>query len=127
MAVRLSRRKMAAYVADKLVAGTPVNEALREVAAYLQDSGRTREQLLLVRDIEAEMAARGVVVADVASAHPIDASIIDQIKAMTGAKSLQLRQSVDESLLGGIRVDIPGKRFDGTIRHKLNALRAKQL
>lgn len=127
MAVRLSRRKMAAYVADKLVAGTPVSEALREVAAYLQDSGRTREQQLLVRDIEAEMADRGVVVADVASAHPIDTSITDQIKAMTGAKSLQLRQSVDESLLGGIRVDIPGKRFDGTIRHKLNALRAKQL
>jgi F0F1-type ATP synthase delta subunit len=127
MAVRLSRRKMAAYVADKLIAGIPVSEALREVAAYLQDSGRTREQELLVRDIEDAMAARGVVVADVASAHPIDASITDKIKAMTGATSLQLRQSIDESLLGGIRVDIPGKRFDGTIRHKLNALRAKQL
>lgn len=127
MAVRLSRRKMAAYVADKLVAGTPVDVALREVAAYLQDSRRTREQELLVRDIEDAMAARGIVVADVASAHPIDASIKDKIKAMTGASSLQLRQSVDESLLGGIRVDIPGKRFDGTIRHKLNALRAKQL
>lgn len=127
MAVRLSRRKMAAYVADKLVAGTPVSAALREVAAYLQDSRRTREQELLVRDIESEMANRGIVVADVASAHPLDKAIEAQIKAMTGATSLQLRQSVDESLLGGIRIDIPGKRFDGTIRHKLNALKAKQL
>jgi F-type H+-transporting ATPase subunit delta len=93
----------------------------------LLTSGRTREQELLVRDIENEMAARGVVVADVASAHPLDASIQAEIKAMTGAKSVQLRQSVDETLLGGIRIDIPGKRFDGTIRHKLNALRAKQL
>lgn len=127
MAVRLSRRKMATYVADKLVAGTPVDEALREVAAYLQDSGRTREQELLVRDIEDEMAARGIVVADVASAYPLDDSIKEKIKAMTGAKSVQVRQSVDESLLGGIRVDVPGKRFDGTIRYKLNALKAKQL
>lgn len=127
MAVRLSRRKIAAYVADKLVAGTPVNKVLREVAAYLQDSGRTREQELLVRDIEDEMAARGIVVADVASAYPLDDSIKEKIKAMTGAKTVQVRQSVDESLLGGIRVDVPGKRFDGTIRHKLNALKAKQL
>jgi F0F1-type ATP synthase delta subunit len=127
MAVRLSRRKMAAFVADKLVAGHSVSESLKEVAAYLLTSGRTREQELLVRDIENEMAARGVVVADVASAHPLDASIQAEIKAMTGAKSVQLRQSVDETLLGGIRIDIPGKRFDGTIRHKLNALRAKQL
>jgi F0F1-type ATP synthase delta subunit len=118
---------MAAYVADKLVAGASVNEALREVAAYLKISRRTREQALLVRDIEGEMAARGIVVADVASAHPLDASIEAQIKAMTGATTLQLRQSVDESLLGGIRIDIPGKRFDGTIRHRLNALKAKQL
>lgn len=127
MAVRLSRRKMAAYVADQLVAGTPVKQALREVAAYLQTSRRTREQELLVRDIESEMADRGIVVADVASAHPLDKAIEAQIKEMTGAKSLQLRQSVDESLLGGIRIDIPGKRFDGTIRHKLNALKTKQL
>lgn len=127
MANRLSRRKMAMFVADKLIAGESADNALKEVAAYLLASGRVREQELLVRDIEAEMATRGVVVADIASAYPIDASIKDKIKEMTGAKSLQLRQSVDESLLGGIRVDIPGKRFDGTIRHKLNALRAKQL
>lgn len=118
---------MAAYVADKLTAGSSVQDALREVAAYLLTSGRTREIDLLVRDIEDEMATRGVVVADIASAHPIDATIEAEIKALTGAKTLQLRRSIDETLLGGIRIDIPGKRFDGTIRHKLNALKAKQL
>jgi F0F1-type ATP synthase delta subunit len=127
MAVRLSRRKMAGYVADKLVAGHSASDALKEVAAYLLTSGRTREQELLIRDIEEEMAARGVVVADVTSAHPLTASVAAEIKAMTGAKTVQLRQSIDETLLGGIRIDVPGKRFDGTIRHKLNALRAKQL
>jgi F0F1-type ATP synthase delta subunit len=127
MAVRLSRRKMATFVADKLTAGHSVSDALKEVAAYLLTSGRVREQELLVRDIEAEMATRGVVVADVASARPLGASIESEIKAMTGAKTVQLRQTVDETLLGGVRIDVPGKRFDGTIRHKLNALRAKQL
>ena len=127
MPARLSRRKMATFVADKLEAGASPSEALQEVAAYLQDTGRIREQELLVRDIEEEMASRGIVVADVVSARPLDESIKAQIKTMTGAKTLQIRQSVDESVLGGISVDVPGKRFDGTIRHKLNALKAKQL
>jgi F0F1-type ATP synthase delta subunit len=29
--------------------------------------------------------------------------------------------------LGGVRIDVPGKRFDGTIQRKLTALKAKQL
>lgn len=127
MANRLSRRNMASYVADKLAAGESPDKALAEVAAYLVESNRTREQELLVRDIESEMATRGVVIADVASAHPLDKTIEANIKQLTGAKQVQLRQSIDPSVLGGVRIDVPGKRFDGTIRHKLNALRAKQL
>lgn len=127
MANRLSRRKLAAFAADKLAAGSRPADALRDVAAYLVDSGRTREQELLVRDIEDAMATRGVVVADVASAHPLSESITSELKVLTGAKSLQLRSTVDETLLGGVRIDIPGKRFDGTIRHKLDRLKAKQL
>ena len=118
---------MASYVADKLAAGESPDKALAEVAAYLVESNRTREQELLVRDIESEMATRGVVIADVASAHPLDKKIEANIKQLTGAKQVQLRQSIDPSVLGGVRIDVPGKRFDGTIRHKLNALRAKQL
>jgi len=56
MALRLSRRRIAAYAADKLLGGQPRSAVLREVAAYLVASGRTREQELLVRDIEATLA-----------------------------------------------------------------------
>ena len=127
MALRLSRRRIAAYAADKLLGGQPRSAVLREVAAYLVASGRTREQELLVRDIEATLANRGVVVADVASAFPIDDSIKAEIAKLVGATSVELRETIDPTLLGGLRVDIPGRRFDGTIRHKLTALRAKQL
>ncbi len=82
MASRLSRRKIAAYAADKLIGGSSKKEVLREVAAYLITTRRTRELELLVRDIED---------------------------------------------LGGVRIDLPGKRFDGTILRKLTALKAKQL
>ena len=128
MAARLSRRKIALFVADKLLAGkTSADEALRELAAYLVATRRTRELDLVVRDIEEVLADNGIVMANVTSARPLDAAVKAQITKMLDAKNVQLRESVDETLLGGIRIDTPGKRFDGTIRHKLNALRAKQL
>jgi F-type H+-transporting ATPase subunit delta len=127
MANRISRRKIADFVADKITHGTATADILREVAAYLVMTRRVREQELLVRDIEEALAIRGIVVADVASAYPLSDVIKKEIGTLVGADSLQLRTSVDASLLGGVRIDIPGKRYDGTIRHKLNALKAKQL
>ena|SRR5690349_9281054 len=127
MAVRLSRRKLAAYAADKLQAGASVSESLKEIAAYLIDTRRTRELELLVRDIEDALATRGTVVADVTTAHALTAELKTAISKLVGSKNLQLRETIDASVLGGVRIDIPGKRFDGTMRHTLTALRAKKL
>jgi F-type H+-transporting ATPase subunit delta len=127
MAARLSRRKIAAHVADSLVSGKKPGDVMRTVAAYLVDTRRTRELELLVRDIETALSERGITVADVASAHPLSATLKTEVAKMIGGKSVQLRETIDPTLLGGIRIDIPGKRFDGTVRRKLTALRAKQL
>lgn len=127
MAGRLSRRKIASYAADQLLANVPTKEVLREIAAFMVDARRTREIELLVRDIEEALAARGVVVADVATAHPLSESLKKEIAGLVGKTNLQFRELIDPSLLGGVRIDIPGKRFDGTIRRKLTALKAKQL
>lgn len=126
MAQRLSRRMIASYVADQFMLGN-ASHVLRDVAAYLVATGRTREQELVIRDIEATLADRGTVIADVASAHPVDASLTAEIAKLTSATSVSLRQTVDPTLLGGIRIDVPGQRYDGTTRHKLTALKAKQL
>jgi F0F1-type ATP synthase delta subunit len=128
MAARLSRRKIAVFVTNKILAGNhQAHEVMRELAAYLVTERRTRELDLIVRDIEEMLADSGVIVADVASARPLSDAMKAEVTVMLGATSVQLRESVDEALLGGIRIDTPGKRFDGTIRHKLTALRAKQL
>ena len=69
---RLSRRKLAIYIVDKLEKGEQPSQALKEVAAYLIGSRRTREIDLMVRDVEDELALRGIVVADVMSALSYD-------------------------------------------------------
>lgn len=125
--MRLSRRKIAEYAADALMAGKSTATVLKQVAAYLYESRRTAEVDLVVRDIEQALADRGVVVADVTTAHPLSKEAKMHIASLVKSSRVQLRETIDESVLGGVRVQLPGKRFDGTIRHKLTLLKAKQL
>jgi F-type H+-transporting ATPase subunit delta len=127
MANRLSRRKIAAYAVDRLDGGAESAEVVKEMAAFLVDTRRTRELDLLIRDIEGELALRGTVIADVTSAYPLGEEIKKQIAELVDAKHLQLREAVDSSVLGGVRVEVPGGRFDGTIKHRLAVLKAKQI
>lgn len=124
---RPSRRKLAEYVAGKLMRGDETRKVFKELAAYLIDAKRTRDIDLLVDDIEDVLAGHGIVVADVVSAHPLTDTIRKEIRSLIDAPDIRLRETIDTSVLGGIRVVIPGKRFDGTIRRKLTALKAKQL
>jgi F0F1-type ATP synthase delta subunit len=123
MAQRVSRRKLAAYVADQLVAGN--KKIMQETAAYLIETGRQRELELLARDIEFALSERGTTVVRVASAHELTSALRAQIESMVGG-TVRLKETVEPTLLGGVRVDTPSKRFDGTLSHKLAGLKAKQ-
>ena len=127
MAERLSRRKIANYVADNVSKGVAVDKVIAEVAAYLVDSRRTRELQLVVRAIEDELAARGEVIANVTTARALDDSLKQAVESVVGAKTIHLRESVDVSVIGGVKIDLPGATLDATIKRKLLALRqAKQ-
>lgn len=127
MAQRLSRRKIAEHAANKLVSGVTSKKVLKEVAAYLVEARRTREMELVVRDIEAALAEKGIVVADVTSARPLTAQLKGEVSKLVGTKNVQLRETIDETVLGGMRVTVPGKRFDGTVRRKLTVLKSKAI
>ncbi len=128
MAIRLSRRKIAAYYADELLAGRDIRGQL---AAYLVETRRTREVELVAREIEAALAERGVLVADVASSSVLGkesrAAVEAYLANATGAQSIHLRQSVDPELLGGIKAAIPGRELDATLRHRINQLKASKI
>lgn len=126
--VRLSRRKVAAHFAAELLAGRDIS---KQLAAYLVESKRTREAALFVRDIEAALSDRGVLLADVASSRELTAdtktAISGYLKQATDAKEVHLRPSVDPALLGGVRIETPDQRLDMTLRHRLNQLTASKI
>ncbi len=48
--------------------------------------------------------------------------LVDQLKGMTG-HPIELTVKVDPGCIGGMRLDLAGKRFDGTIRQRLERIR----
>ncbi len=125
---KLSRRKIAAYFADEAIAGRSV---VKPLAAYLIESKRTREAALVIRDIESALAERGILFADVFSSRDLAAdttkAVTEYLKDKTNAKDVHLRSSVDDSLLGGVRIETPDERLDSTLRYRLNQLTATKI
>lgn len=119
---KISRRKLAQYAVEAYENGT-LSEALQELAAYLIDARRLREAELVVRAIEDELAERGTVIARVASARPLTAELEAAITSLVGAKEISILETTDQALIGGVRIETPGKLLDATIKRKLLALR----
>jgi F0F1-type ATP synthase delta subunit len=129
MARKLSRRSLALYVAARLEKGTSQKEIARQLAAYLATTHRTKELSLIVRDIQFYLAEKGHIAGTVTSAHELSATTLALIEAFakekTGAEDVSLERLIDESVLGGIKLEIPGYELDTTIARQLTLLKTR--
>lgn len=127
MAIRLSRRKIARYIADGLVSDKESKKLVQELAAYLIDAKRISELELIVRDVEYELTKRGVVLGRITSASHLTSATQLAIKQLiqkeANAQSVELVQFIDPAVIGGVKIDLPGQQFDGTIARRLTTLR----
>ncbi len=121
----ISRQKIARYAAEQLVAGN--KKVVHEIAAYLIDSQKTDQVDLLVRDIELYLSRSGHLLAHVGTVHDLTAetkkAIMSLLKKETGATTIVLAEYKDESLVGGVKIDIPGRQLDTSIARTLAALK----
>ena len=71
--------------------------------------------------------AHGIVEASVTTGVPLEAGqrtrLIDKLSAMTG-KRIVLSEKVDPGVMGGVLLEMNGKRYDNTLRHRLEAIHA---
>ena len=69
------------------------------------------------------MAFSNRTVAVITSATPLDEEqkqkVCEKFEKLTG-KSIQAVYAVDESLIGGLKVEVEGKTYDGSIKHRLS-------
>ena len=126
---RLSRRSIAEYVANGLVKGDSKKELFSQLAAFLIDTGRTKELDLIVRDIEYFLAENGVVNATIISAYELTAETKKALEAFvkkeTNANHVSLSSMVEPAVLGGVKISIPGREVDQTIARQLTVLKTR--
>ena len=49
-------------------------------------------------------------------------TFIDKLKKLTG-KEIVVKEKIDPSVLGGVLLQMDGKRYDNTVRHRLAAIK----
>jgi len=129
MARKLSRRVIAQHIAKQLADGASQKTLARQLAAYLLETRRTEEAGLIVRDIQTSLSEYGHLSGKVVSARELSASTMKAIESFakdtTGAKSVSLDTEVDEALIGGIKLELPGFELDTTIARQLTTLKTR--
>lgn len=121
---RLSRRKIARYVAGRLAIGDEL--IIEELAALIIEERRERDIDLLVRDIEDQLAQSGITIATVETAKPLSEAVRQSVRKLLGG-DVRLREEVRPELIGGIRIETPTQELDGTISQKIYALKSRKV
>ena len=120
---------MAEYIAEGLVEGKNKKTLFKQLAAYLVDSRRTKELGLIIRDIEWKLAEKGYVQATITSAFDLTAQTTKAleafVKAETKASKVSLEKKLDPSVLGGVKISVPGREIDQTVAHQLTVLKTR--
>lgn len=122
----MTRRMLAKKIAPLFISG---NENLaKQLAAYLVDEGRTGEAELLMNDIALEIERLGHSEVQLTSARELSVAVKQElkkiIKNLTGAKTIELNETIDQSLIGGIIATTPSLEIDLSVRKLLKTLGA---
>jgi len=125
---KISRRSLANYGVDQLVAGKPAKSVAKHLVTVLAEQGLLSQAAFLVDDISWELENRqALAVGKVTSAQALSAKIQTELKAQikkaTGVKEVLLDSDVDKSVIGGIRLETSRQVWDSTVSRKLSELR----
>ncbi len=127
---RMSRRALSTHIADELIAGADQKKLVLQLAAYLVETRRTKELGLIIRDIQFYLAEAGFVSGIITTATTLTAdtkkAVETYIKKSTGANTVALDSFIDPSVIGGVKVSIPGRELDATVSRSLTNLRFKK-
>lgn len=128
MAHKISRRSLAMYVATNLINRRRA-VVIKQLAAYLVESRRTKELDMIIRDINFYLSEVGITSATITSAYDLSAetkkAIEKYIVAKTKSSEVAIETQVDPTVLGGVKISLPGYELDQTIAHQLTVLKTR--
>ena len=120
----ITRMQVAYYVAAQLPQKR--RQALREAAAWLIATDRTRQAQYLIQDVAMILARNGYLAARVTTARPLEPKVQAEIEQfltkLAQAKRIELTTAVDTTILGGMLLTTPNAELDTSLRTKLTTL-----
>jgi F0F1-type ATP synthase delta subunit len=123
--MKVARTRIAQAIADRTLQQGESKQLGRELAAYLLSEGRTGELDSLLRDIQHDWAEAGHVEVIAASAFPLTETIRNDITERVKtvypqAKEVIINETHDPEVIGGVRLSLPDRQLDLSVRSKLN-------
>jgi F0F1-type ATP synthase delta subunit len=123
----ISRRQVARYAADQIAGGAKNRKVAQYLAAYLSETKATRQTDLLIADIEKFLDQdHGHSSVHVSSVHELTAELKKQIIKKLGITNsgVEINETTDSELLGGVIVSSAGKQYDGSLKTSIKQLKA---
>lgn len=123
--MKVSRLRIAHLIAeDSLKKGFSKTEA-RSIAAYLMSNRRTAELDSLLRDIRDAWAQHGFIEVTAACAHKLSEKVRQDVtaevrKLYPAAKHIVIVEKLDQSVIGGVRIEFANRQLDLSIQNELN-------
>jgi F0F1-type ATP synthase delta subunit len=126
--ISISRRRLAEYAADQLLASKSARAIARELAAVLIETNKSKDASLLAQDIAWQLESRGALAqVEVTSATELSESLRKEItkfiKQAANVERAVLQENVDESVIGGLRIETAKHAWDKTIAKQLTDIR----
>ena len=122
----LTDTTQARKAADAVLAAQGFNKLVRDTVGVIANNRRLPALRSIVAAFAALVAAkRGVVTAEVSSAHPLTDVQREQLRARlieAGHGNVDIRDSVDPALLGGLVVRIGARLYDTSLKSRLQRL-----
>jgi F-type H+-transporting ATPase subunit delta len=140
LAAAVAEPQVGTYLQNPSVQNADKKQAVDVILKDAQPEARNLAYLLIERqrvgiipDIveafnEAVLAERGIVVADVTTAEPLDATaqaaVAERLGQIVG-KTVELRTHTDPEIIGGLVARIGDEVIDGSVQTRLRRLRAR--
>lgn len=119
-----------ALLAD-IANGTSMTDATSSLAAYLIEERRVNDTSAIVRDVERQLlVSKGDLYVRATTATPLNSEMKDQIRAMFGSaegvKKVIIEETIDKTVIGGVRCETAEKRLDLTVHRQLQRLKRQE-
>jgi len=114
---------VALYEITEKLSGAKLSEALTEFVALVGREHKTKQFDKIIKEYESYAKKKeGIVNIDIISARELETKLLNKIMHIFG-KNVEAEVTVDESILGGIKIKTEDKILDGSLKTQLLKLK----